>query len=129
MLAKLGAAQLSAYAATKAALMAYHNSLTAELTAYPNFKTILVATGQLSTDMFAGLEPGPIEHFFGPTVEVSDLAVKIIKMVLEGRSGVIAEPAYARWISIMEILPVGIQQMLRRLVGVDKAMQSFRQKG
>ena len=126
VLAKLGAARLSAYTATKAALIAYHNSLAAELVDHPKIKTILVATGQLSTEMFSGLEQGPIQRFFGPVVEVSDLAMKIIKMTSEGRSGVIAEPAYARWIGAMELLPIGAQKILRGLTGVDQAMQNFR---
>jgi short-subunit dehydrogenase len=128
VLGQLGAAQLSAYTATKAALNAYHSSLVAELAEYPNIKTILVSTGQLSTDMFNGLEQGPIQHFFGPIVEVSDLAMKIIKFISQGHGGVIAEPAYARWISIMYILPVGLQTFLRRLAGVDTAMKTFRPK-
>ena len=125
VLGKLGAAQLSAYTATKAALNAYHSSISAELEDHPNIKTILVTTGQLSTDMFKGLEQNAIRNFFGPIVEVSDLAMKIIRKISEGRGGVIAEPAYARWISTMEILPVGIQKVLRNLTGVDTAMKSW----
>lgn len=125
VLARLGAAQLSVYTATKAALVAYHNSLTAELEPYPNIKTILVATGQLSTDMFSDLDVGPLAHFFGPTVEVSDLAIKILRMVTEGRGGVIAEPAYARWICVLDVLPVGVQRLVRRIAGVDSAMKAF----
>ena len=128
VLGRLGAAQLSAYTATKAALIAYHNSLVAELEPYPDIKTILVTTGQLSTDMFSDLEPGPLQHFFGPTVEVSELAMKILRMVLAGSGGVIAEPAYARWVCVLDILPVGVQRMVRRVAGVDTAMKTFGKK-
>ncbi|KAI4153461.1 MAG: hypothetical protein LQ340_002302 [Diploschistes diacapsis] len=130
VLGKLGAARLSAYAATKAALTAYHYSLAAELReTLPKVKLILVAPGRLSTELFSGLEQGPVQRFFGPVVEVSDLAMKIIRMTSEGRGGIIAEPAYARWIGAMEVLPVGVQRILRDLTGVDKAMETFRGKG
>ena len=130
VLGRLGAARLSDYTATKAALTAYHHSLTAELReSHPNVKTILVAPGQLSTEMFSSLEVRPVQRFFGPIVEVSDLAIKIIKMTSEGRAGVIAEPAYARWIGAMEVLPVGAQKVVRDLTGVDTAMRGFGGKG
>ena len=130
VLGKLGAARLSEYTATKAALTAYHHSLTAELReTHPNVKTILVSPGQLSTEMFSGLEQGPVQRFFGPIVEVSDLAMKIISVTSEGSGGVIAEPAYARWIGVMEVLPVGVQKVVRDLTGVDAAMRSFKGKG
>ncbi|MCJ1477410.1 hypothetical protein MMC13_006081 [Lambiella insularis] len=126
VLAKLGATQLSAYTASKAALLAYHSSLTAELsTASPNIKTILVAPGHLSTELFRGLQQHPVQRFFGPVVEVQALAMKIVTMIDEGRGGVIAEPLYARWISVMDILPVGLQKLLRGLAGVDTAMSGF----
>ena len=127
VLGQLGAARLSDYAATKAALTAYHRSLAAELrTSHPFVKTILVAPGQLSTEMFSGLEQGSVQRFFGPVVEVGDLAMKIIRMTGEGRGGVIAEPAFARWIGVLELLPVGLQTFVRDLTGLDRAMASFR---
>jgi NAD(P)-dependent dehydrogenase (short-subunit alcohol dehydrogenase family) len=126
VLAKLGASQLSDYTASKAALVAYHTSLTAELAPYPNIKTILVTPGQMSTEMFNGLDQGPVANFFGPVIEPQELALKLVKMISEGRGGVLAEPAYARWISAMEVLPVGIQKVLRDLAGVDTAMKTFK---
>ena len=129
VLAKLGAAQLSVYSATKAALLAYHASLTAELaTDYPQIKTILVMPGQLSTDLFSGIKQTPMQRFFGPVVEVTDLAVKMVKMISDGQGGSIVEPAYARWISAMDLLPAGVQKMVRKLAGVDTAMATFRDR-
>ena len=129
VLAKLGASQLSVYTATKAAQLAYHSSLAAELAMdHPNIKTILVAPGRLSTDLFGGIKQTPLQRFFGPVVEVTDLAVKIVKMISEGRGGTIVEPAYARWISALDLLPVGIQKFLRNLTGVDTAMTTFRDR-
>jgi len=123
VLGHLGASNLSAYTASKAALLAFHSSLTAELaTSHPTIKTILVTPGQLDTGMFADVKMGWLRSFFGPVVEVRELAVRLVKMIDEGEGGVLALPAYARWISCLGVLPVGVQQMVRRWSGVDEAM-------
>lgn len=76
--------------------------------------------------MFAGLEQGPVANFFGPVIEVSELAVKIVNLVGEGRGGTIAEPAYARWIGVLDMLPDGAKKVVREAAGVDKAMRQAR---
>ena len=130
VLGHLGASHLSAYTASKAALIAYHTSLSAELSvSHPKIKTILVTPGQLSTDMFSGLEQGPVAHFLGPVTDVQLLAVKLMKMIDEGRGGRLAEPAYARWIPWLFIMPVGVQKIVRRLTGLDTAMLGFHGQG
>ncbi|MCJ1390407.1 hypothetical protein MMC18_003266 [Xylographa bjoerkii] len=127
VLGKLGATQLSAYAASKAALLAYHASMTAELLeTHPHIKTILVAPGHLSTELFAGLQKNPMQAFLGPVVEVQDLAMKIVHMIDAGRGGIIVEPFYARWVFLLEALPAGLQRVLRGLAGVDTAMSGFK---
>lgn len=123
VLGRLGASHLSAYTASKAALLAFHSSLTAELAnSHPAIKTILVTPGQLDTGMFGDVKMGWLRNFFGPVVEVRELAVRLVKMIDEGEGGVLALPAYARWISCLELLPVGVQQVVRRWSGVDEAM-------
>ena len=130
VLGKLGATQLPAYAASKAALLTYHTSMTAELLeSHPNIKTILVAPGHLSTELFAGLRKNPMQAFLGPVVEVQDLAMKIVNMIDAGKGGVIAEPLYARWIFLLEAFPVGLQRLLRGLAGVNTAMADFKASG
>lgn len=126
VLGRLGAAHLSAYTASKAALIAYHNSVTAELmqAGHSQIKTILVTPGQLSTDMFAEIDQNPMQRFFGPVVEVQQLALAMVAMIGKGRGGVLAQPAYARWIGVLEVLPAGLASLLRRLAGVDTAMQN-----
>ena len=125
----LGASHLSAYTASKAALIAYHSSLRGELSSMnSNIKTILVTPGQLSTELFASLDQGPVRGFFGPTVEVQDLAMKIVAMIDAGQGGHIAEPAYARWIAAFGLFPVGLQKVVRTLAGVDTAMAGFKVK-
>ena len=123
VLAHLGAAHLSAYTASKAALLAYHASMTAELASEaPQVKTILVAPGQLDTQLFGNVKlRGWLRNFFGPVVGAGEMAVKIVDMVDRGEGGVVSEPAYARWIAWLGVLPVGLQRMVRNWGGVDDA--------
>ena len=90
-----------------------------------SIKTILVAPGTLSTPLFAGLRQNRIRDFFGPTVDVRELAMKIIWMIDQGEGGVIAMPAYARWIAWLGVLPAGLQKLARWSSGVDEAMQAL----
>ncbi|TKA55297.1 hypothetical protein B0A49_13071 [Cryomyces minteri] len=127
VLAHLGSASLSDYTAAKAGLLALHASLAAELAQHPdgdNIKTILVTPGQLSTDMFAGVQTPSL--FLGPVIEPATLAGRIIETVERGRGAVIAEPLYARWIQWIAVLPVGVQKVVRGWSGVDDAMREFR---
>ena len=54
------------------------------------------------------------------------MAVKLVAMIGSGEGGVLAVPAYARWISWMAVLPFGLQRVLRDWSGIDKAMVGFR---
>lgn len=123
VLAHLGAARLSAYTASKAALLAYHASLTSELASLvPQVKTILVATGQLDTQMFGNVKlRGRSRNFFGPVVGAGEVAVKIVEMIDSGDGGVVSEPVYARWIAWLGVLPVGLQRMAKSWAGMDDA--------
>ncbi len=118
-----GASQLTDYAAAKAGLIAMHKSLTAELRPYPNIKTILVTPGQLSTPLFAGVKTP--SNFFAPIIEPVEVAKEVIKAIDEGSSADLAMPFYSRWINWLNVLPVGIQRILRWASGVDTAMRDF----
>ena len=123
VLGHLGAANLSSYTASKAALLALHQSLRAEIAQHPEgkeIKTILVSPGQMSTKMFAGVKTP--SHFFGPIAAPVDVAKEIIKMVEKGEGGEIAVPLYAKWIQILGVLPAGVQTLARRWAGVDTAI-------
>ena len=93
-----------------------------------NIKTILVAPGQLSTPLFAGLQQNRIREFFGPLVEVRELAMKIVWMIDQGEGGVIAMPAFARHIAWVAILPAGLQKLARWGSGVDSAIPAMLQR-
>lgn len=123
VLAHLGAAHLSVYSASKAALLAYHASLTAELASKaPQVKMILVAPGQLDTQMFSNVRlRGWWRNFLGPVIGAGQVAVKIVELIDTGNGGVVSEPAYARWIAWLSVLPVGLQRFAKSWAGMDDA--------
>lgn len=126
VLGHLGAANLSAYTASKAALLALHASLRAEIAQHPagaEIKTILVTPGQMSTKMFAGVKTP--SNFLAPIVAPVDIAKEIIRLVEKGESGDVAVPLYSRWVQVLGVLPVGVQTLIRRWTGVDRAMAGF----
>ncbi|KAF2704416.1 NAD(P)-binding protein [Pleomassaria siparia CBS 279.74] len=123
VLGSLGAANLSSYAASKAALLALHHSLRAELAQHQDgkeIKTILVTPGQMSTRMFADVKTP--SNFLAPIVAPVDVAKDILRLVEQGESGEVAVPLYSQYIGILGVLPVGVQTLVRRWSGVDTAI-------
>jgi short-subunit dehydrogenase len=127
VLGQVGAAQLTDYSAAKAGLTAMHRSLVAELKSTPNIKTILVTPGQMSTPLFNGVETP--SSFLAPLLEPVDVAREVIAAIDAGSSVVLAMPLYARWVDWMNVMPVGVATILRKLCGVDRAMKGFVGKG
>ena len=50
--------------------------------------------------------------------------MEIVKTIDAGNGGTIAMPAYAKWIAWQQILPRGMQNMLKMWAGVDGAMMT-----
>lgn len=124
VIGKVGAAQLTDYAAAKAGLIALHKSLTAELAqSHPDIRTVLVTPGQLSTPLFYGVQTP--NSFFAPVVEPVEVAKEIISAIDNGLAESISMPLYARLMDWYNVLPLGLQRLARRLAGVDTAMQGF----
>ncbi|KAL8775984.1 MAG: hypothetical protein Q9203_003643 [Teloschistes exilis] len=123
ILGRLGGSSLSAYTASKASAIAFHDSVAAELrSTAPNIKTILVTPGQLDTVMFDHIKLDWVKSFFAPVVEVRELAMRIVQTIDAGEGGTIAMPAYASWIAWQQILPRGAQNALKRWSGVDSGI-------
>ncbi|KAM7209498.1 NAD(P)-binding protein [Naviculisporaceae sp. PSN 640] len=119
-----GAAQLTDYAAAKAGVTALHKSLAAELReTHPQIRTVLVTPGQISTPLFYGVQTP--NAFLAPVVEPVDVAKEVIKAIDNGHNAAIGSPLYARWIDWYNVLPMGVQAVVRRLAGVDTAMRTF----
>ncbi|KAM3425324.1 putative oxidoreductase [Cercospora zeina] len=126
VLGKLASSHLSDYSASKAGLIAMHNSLRAELTASDapigaeDIRMILVTPGQLATRLFADLDTP--SNFLGPVVEPVELAKEIVQKIDAGESGEISLPFYTRWVEWTFVLPAGAQKILRNVSGIDQAM-------
>ncbi|TVY40950.1 Epidermal retinol dehydrogenase [Lachnellula subtilissima] len=127
VLGQIGAAHLSDYAAAKAGITAMHKSLAAELKSTPNIKTILVSPGQLTTPLFTGVQTP--NSFFAPVLEPVDVAKEVIAAIDGGSSTELAMPLYARWIDWMNVMPVGVQTIMRKMSGVDSGMKGFVGRG
>lgn len=124
VIGQVGAAQLTDYAAAKAGLIALHKSLTAELKqSHPSVRTVLVTPGQLSTPLFYGVQTP--NSFLAPVVEPVDIAKEIISAIDNGKAEFISAPLYARMMDWYNVLPLSLQTVVRRLAGVDTAMQNF----
>ncbi|KAL6411309.1 Short-chain dehydrogenase/reductase family 16C member 6 [Ilyonectria robusta] len=120
----VGAAQLTDYAAAKAGITAMHRSLTAELReSHPEIRTVLVTPGQLSTPLFYGVQTP--NSFVAPVVEPVDVTKEIVAAIDSGRGATVGMPLYARWIDWFNVLPVGVQVIVRAIAGVDRGMKSF----
>ena len=125
ILGRLGASNLSAYTASKAAAIAFHTSLAAELRpSSSQIKTILVTPGQLDTAMFSHIELGWFRNFFGPVVEVRELAMQIVTTVDAGEGGTIAVPFFASALAWQQVLPKALQNWMKRWGGADTAMMA-----
>ncbi|KZF25258.1 short chain dehydrogenase/reductase [Xylona heveae TC161] len=134
VLGHLAARNVSDYSAAKAGLIALNKALRAELDALPpsndgtkspgsNIKTVLVAPGQISTPLFAGvITPST---FLGPVLEPVDVAKEIVAAVDAGSSAELAMPFYSRWIVLLDVLPPGVRRLVRAWSGMDEAMGTF----
>ncbi|KAK3315121.1 hypothetical protein B0H66DRAFT_334481 [Apodospora peruviana] len=124
VIGQTGAARLTDYAAAKGGITALHKSLAAELReSHPQIRTVLVTPGQISTPLFYGVQTP--NAFLAPVVEPVDVAKEIIKAIDNGHNAAIGTPLYARWIEWYNVLPLGVQAVVRRIAGVDTAMKTF----
>lgn len=81
------------YSCSKAAVLAFHEGLTAELmTTYaaPKIRTLCILPGWTTTKMTTGLRNE--SNFLMPTLRAEVLAEIIVKKVLSGSSGVVIVP-------------------------------------
>jgi len=123
ILAHMTPANLTDYAASKAAVSAIHTSLTMELrqqSLTDKVKTILVETGQIDTDLFRRVETP--SNFFGPILDTREVAKEIVKLIDSGDGGLVRMPAYARFIDWYMVLPAGLQIVARWASGIDVAV-------
>ncbi|TVY41878.1 Dehydrogenase [Lachnellula subtilissima] len=102
------------YAATKAAALAFHEGLTAELTARynaPKVRTVVVNQGYTKTPLFEGYNSD--SKFLVPALEVDTVAEGIVKQVLSGHSGQLILPGFANFLTFFKGLPHWYQKRAR----------------
>jgi len=129
ILAHLGPASLSDYAASKAAASSLHHTLMHEIHAHAdakirqNLKTVLVEPGQLDTQLFSELTTLPwYANFLGPVLEAKDVAKEIVRVLGRGDGGVIRMPFYAKWVPWYAVAPSSIQAFSRWFSGIDSSI-------
>ncbi|KAJ5542973.1 hypothetical protein N7461_008976 [Penicillium sp. DV-2018c] len=88
------------YSASKAAAIAFHEGLGAELvTRYsaPKVRTVLVTQGFTRTNLIKDLTPE--DTFLNPLLDPETVAEEAVKQVLKGESGHVIVPGAAGWVA------------------------------
>ncbi|KAL9946105.1 hypothetical protein D7B24_006006 [Verticillium nonalfalfae] len=112
------------YGASKAAAMAFHEGLTAELTTRykaPRVRTVLVNQGYTKTALFTGYNQDT--PFLMPALEPETVAEAIVRQVLTGRSGQVIVPGAGASLAGLRAYPHWWQVRLR--AQSEKLMSSF----
>ncbi|RLV92789.1 putative oxidoreductase [Spathaspora sp. JA1] len=130
VLGYMSPARLSAYGASKSGLIALHESLTYELgppSVNPHgVKTLLICPGQLKTNMFQGVAtPSSI---FAPELNPEFVANCVVTAIEQGRRGEIKLPLYGKFIPLFRAMPWPIVEITRKISGIDKSMNTFKNK-
>ncbi|PMD15989.1 NAD(P)-binding protein [Hyaloscypha hepaticicola] len=102
------------YGASKAAALAFHEGLTAELkTRYnaPKVRTIVINQGYTKTPLFEGYHND--SPFLVPTLEPETVAEAIVEKVWKGKSGQVIIPGFGVTLTFLRGLPHWYQVGLR----------------
>ncbi|KAK0624671.1 hypothetical protein B0T17DRAFT_590537 [Bombardia bombarda] len=102
------------YAASKAAALAFHDGLTAELAtryAAPRVRTVVVNQGYTTTALFEGYHND--SPFIMPTLQPATVAEAVVRKVLSGESGQLILPAMGNTLPWLAALPHWYQVRLR----------------
>lgn len=127
VLGYMSPARLSAYGASKAGLVALHESLTYELgspmRSPHGIKTLLVCPGQMKTPMFRGVQtPSKI---WAPELDPKYVASMIFEAMELGRRGDMKLPFYGNILPLFRAFPWQFAEVARFWSGIDRGMISF----
>ncbi|ORX36408.1 hypothetical protein BD324DRAFT_656836 [Kockovaella imperatae] len=134
VLGLVGAAQMTDYCASKAALVSLHQTLRAELDARylaPNVRTTLVIPAFVHTNLFAcvKLPTSRLFNFLAPHLEPHVVVKEIIDALDCHESRVIRLPWYTNLARIMGpgvgIVPKWLADLLQWIAGADQAMSEY----
>jgi len=116
------------YGASKAAALAFHEGLTAELTTRynaPRVRTVSVHPGHTRTALFKGFRQGA--GFLLPQLEPDSIAEAVVRQVLTGRSGNVILPEFGGSLSALRAYPDWYQHRARARAQGSMANWSGRQ--
>ena len=94
------------YGASKAAALAFHEGLTAELTTRykaPKIRTVVVHPGHTKTALFTGYDQKT--GFLMPSLDPMSMAEAVVKKVLSGTSGSVIVPEAGAVLPLMRLFP------------------------
>ena len=125
VLGYLSPTHFGAYGASKSGLMAFHESLTYEmgcpLLSCSGIKTLLVAPGQLDTDLFLNVRTP--QNMLAPKLSLEAVAAKIIRALETGEKGELRLPLYAKFVPFLRAAPscaVGLFRFVSQMDNLAK---------
>ncbi|QRV76747.1 short chain dehydrogenase [Ceratobasidium sp. AG-Ba] len=125
-----GAAQMSDYCASKAALIGLHESLRYELDHLyntPAIRTTLLCPGHIMTPLFshAKFPRAWWYRFLAPTLAPHDVVKAIIAAIDEQESRTIFMPFYTNFVRLTGIMPSWARDFCQWISGADYIMRDF----
>ncbi|CCE82856.1 Piso0_002607 [Millerozyma farinosa CBS 7064] len=109
---------LSAYSASKAAIIQVHEALRKELSNFLEIRLLLITTGQLTSNMFRDVIPP--REFLAPIINHVELAKKMVEKIDIGQEGSLSYPLYAKFLPLLKIMPLFIQDICRKFSKMDE---------
>lgn len=122
----IGPGHMSAYTASKHAVVGLHDSITHEKGLAGVVGTTLVCPGQMNTRLFADLSTPT--KFFAPVVESQNLAKIIVDNIANGQRGEVIEPLYARLTPLARVTPHWVGDFARWATNLDGCMEEVEHK-
>ncbi|KLO16361.1 retinal short-chain dehydrogenase/reductase [Schizopora paradoxa] len=130
VLGLVGVAQMTDYAASKAAIISLTDSLRYELDKRyncPNIRTSVVIAGHTHTHMFSrmSLPSSWFHRFFTPSLQPYAIAKAVIAAIDEQESRNIHLPFYTHFVRYTTLLPSYLRDFVQWASGADYAMEGF----
>lgn len=137
VLGVVGPAQLSAYSASKAGVRLFHDALTHEI-GEPYYSqangsmirrkfpanTLLIISGQLSTQMFKGVSTP--SNFFAPVLTPEYVANEIGQAIMRSQTGTLHLPLYTQFSYFIWMLPGFLIEWVRSIAKIDEKMDTWK---
>uniref|UniRef100_A0A060TBY7 ARAD1D38368p n=1 Tax=Blastobotrys adeninivorans TaxID=409370 RepID=A0A060TBY7_BLAAD len=128
VLGHISPANLSAYGASKSALIALHESLTQEMAndGHSGVRTLLVSPGQMNTTLFSAVSTP--SRILAPVLTPEYVAGRIVGSLESGSRGELHLPMYGYFVPLVRAMPYPLAAVVRYLTGVDRtAIAAFHQ--